>query len=89
MDLTSSAALTAILGAAATSLSSVSPGSVAVPGADQLDATAQLLGRINALAVAASTVQVRSAADVYLTTGAQQHDDFMYANSRTLELPGT
>ncbi len=60
VDMTSPAALTAILSGAATSLSSsVSPGSVAVPGADQLNATTQLLGRVNALAIAASTVQVR------------------------------
>ncbi len=59
VDMTDAATLAALLGATATSLSSTAPGSVTVPTADQLTATAQLLGRVNTLALAASSVQAR------------------------------
>ena len=60
VDMTDAATLAAILGATATSLTSTAPGSVTVPTADQLTATAQLLGRVNTLALAASNVQARA-----------------------------
>ena len=62
MDITSAVPLSAILSAAASSLYSTNPASVAVPTADQLNATAQLLGRVNSLALASFTVRVRSQA---------------------------
>ena len=58
--MTNDATLAAILGAAATSLSSTAPGSVTVPTTDQLTAAAQLLGRVNTLALAATDVQARA-----------------------------
>lgn len=60
VDMTNAATLAAILGATATSLGSSAPGSVTVPTSDQLTATAQLLGRVNTLALAASNVQARA-----------------------------